>query len=211
MDNYIKKFVNNCTDCNKNRPRLKNSTDKRKECGLWERIHMERLYQLKCRNVLVIAVAGSSWLEIFPCTDKSTRNVVGCLRKIFSRFGVPYTVVSGNRKELVSKDLIKWLTAQCSYKSDTLFHSPRSNSLAERAVEILKCSLKLFNKNIGYSLGTNIDEILFSHRNFWSARGNIQAELLLRRNLGNPILRFYDVGQKIMYKPTFNQELRELT
>ena len=66
---------------------------------------MDWLYEAEHGNILIIANAGSGWLEAFPCTDRSTRNVVRCIRTIFSRFGIPYTVVSDKGKEFVSKDL----------------------------------------------------------------------------------------------------------
>ena len=42
------------------------------------------------------------------------------------------------RKSLLSKDLKEWLTTQGCYKSDTPLYSPRSNGLAERAVQNFK-------------------------------------------------------------------------
>ena len=41
MDNDIEQFLKNFTDCNKHRLRLKDSINKWKECGPWERLHMD--------------------------------------------------------------------------------------------------------------------------------------------------------------------------
>ena len=112
MDNDIEQFVKNCPECSKNRPRLTDSTNEWEECAPWERLHMDWLYEAEHGNILIIADAGSGWLEAFPCTDRSTRNVVRCLQTIFSRFGIPYTVVSDNGKEFVSKDVKDWLAAE---------------------------------------------------------------------------------------------------
>ena len=171
---------------------------------------MDWLYEAEHGNILIIADAGSGWLKAFPCTDRSTRNVVRCLRTIFSRFGIPYTVVSDNGKEFVSKDLKDWLAAQGCEKIDTPLYSPRSNGLAKRAVQTLKRSLKFYNKDIGCSLITYLDKILFSHRNSSNARGDTPAELLLGKNLRIPVVGFYEVGEKVMYKPTSNHEPKEL-
>ena len=151
MDNDIKQFVKNCPECSNNRPRPTDYTDKWEESALWVRLQTDWLFESEKGNILIIADAGSDWLEAFPCTDRSTRIVVRCLQTIFSRFGIPYTVVSDNRKEFVSKDLKDWLAAQgCK-------DSPRSNGLAERAVQALKRSLKFYNKDIGCSLTTYFD------------------------------------------------------
>ena len=37
------------------------------------------------------------------------------------------------------------------------------------------------------------------------------AELLLGKNLRNPVVGFYEVNEKVMYKPTSNHEPKELT
>ena len=105
MDNYNELLLKKCTVCSRHRPRLNDSTDKWEECGPWERLHMEWLYKHKYGNVLVTADAGSGCLEALPCTDRSRKDVVTCLRTIISRSGIPYTIVSGNGKELFSKDL----------------------------------------------------------------------------------------------------------
>ena len=105
MDSDIEQFVKSCVECSKNRLRLIDSTYKWEECAPWERLHMDWLYEAEHGNILIFADAGSGWLEAFSCTDRSTRNAVGCLRTTFSLFGIPYTVVSDNGKEFVSKDL----------------------------------------------------------------------------------------------------------
>ena len=103
MDNDIEQFVKNCPECCKNRPRLIDSTDKWEECAPWERLHMDWLYEAEHGNILIIADAGSGWLEAFPCTDRSTRNVVRCLRTIFSRFGIPLQLCPITERSLYPK------------------------------------------------------------------------------------------------------------
>ena len=58
---------------------------------------------------------------------------------------------------------------------------------------------------------TYIDKSLFSHRNSSNARGDTPAKLLLGKNLRNPVVGFYEVGEKMMYKPTSNHEPKDLT
>ena len=90
MDSDIEQFVKNCTECSKKRPRLIDSTHKWEECAPWESLQMDWLYEAEHGNILIIGNASSGWLEAFPCTDRSTRNVVRCLRTIFSRFGIGF-------------------------------------------------------------------------------------------------------------------------
>ena len=155
----IQKFVNKCPECGKKRPSLNDSTNRWEACSPWERLHMDWLYEAEHGNILIIVDATYGWLEPFRCTDRSTRNVVRCFRSTFSRFGIQYTVVSNNGKEFLSEDLKDWLAAQGCKKIDTLLYSPRSNWLAERALQVLKSSLKFYKKDIGCSITTYIEKV----------------------------------------------------
>ena len=108
---------------------------------------------------------GSGWSEAFPCLYRSTRIVTRSLRIVFGRFGVAFTLISDNRKELVWQDFKEWLNSQGCGKVDTPLYSPRSNGIAERAVETLKKGLEFYNPHMGSSLASYLDEVLFSHRN----------------------------------------------
>ena len=57
----------------------------------------------KFSNIELAGLAGSGWLEAFPGTDRSTRNVVRCVGTIFCRFGIPYTVISDNGQKLFTQ------------------------------------------------------------------------------------------------------------
>ncbi len=187
MDRDIENFVKHCDECNRTRPQLKDSNDTWSECNPWERIHIEWLNKPDHGEILVIVDAGSGWIEAFPCTDRSTRTVIRCLRNVFARFGVPFTLVSNNGKEFVSHDFKEWLKCQGCRKVDTPLYSPRSNGIAERAVHTLKKGLNFYNSNMGCSLASYLDEVLFSHRNSSQARGSTPAKLLLGHSLGSPI------------------------
>ena len=169
----------------------------------WERFHMDWLHEQERRIVLVIADAGSGWLEVFTCTNRSARNAVRYLHTINSRLGKPFKVVSDNEEEIISKNKKKVVDSTKCYKSDTPLKSPRSNGFLH-LVQTSKCSLNFFNKRIGCSVGNNFDTFLFIHRNFSNARGCTPAKMLLGRSLWNSIRELYDVDQKMMYQPTVN-------
>ena len=50
-----------------------------------------------------------------------------------------------------------------------------------------------------------------NHRNSSNTRGDTPAKLLHGKNLRNPVVGFYEVGEKLLYKPTSNHEPKELT
>ena len=81
-----------------------------------------------------------------------------------------------------------------------------------RAVQTLKP--EILHEDSGCSLTTYIDKILlvlFNHRKSSNAGGDTPAKLLLGNNLRNGVSRFYEVGEKVLYKPTSNHEPKELT
>ena len=119
-------------------------------------------------------------------------------------------VVSDNGKEFVSKDLKDWLAAQGSKKIDTPLSPPRSNGLAERAVQTMKRSLKVYNKDIGCSLITYIYKVFFNHRKSSNARGETPVKFLLEKRLRNFVVGFHEFVEKVLYKPTLNHEPKEL-
>ena len=51
---------------------------------------------------------------------------------------------------------------------------------------------------------------MFSQRKSSNARGDTPAKLLLRKNLRKPVVGFYEVGEKVMCKPTSNHEPKAL-
>ena len=52
---------------------------------------------------------------------------------------------------------------------------------------------------------------MFSHRSSSNARSDTPAKLLHGKNLRIPFVGFYEVGEKVMCKPTSNHEPKELT
>ena len=146
---------------------------------------MDWFYEAEYGNNMIIADAVSGGLEACACTDRSKRNVLRCLRKLFSPFGMPFTIVSDNGKEFLSKDLKNWLAAQGSKKNGTPLYSLRSIGVAEKAVQTLKRSLKFYNKDIGCSLTTYNAENFFSHRSSSIARSDTPVKSLFGKNWKN--------------------------
>ena len=165
---------------------------------------MEWLSEHECKNVLVLADAGSDWLKAFSSTDRSTQNVVRCLRTIRYRFLKPYTVVADDGNKLVAINLKEWLTLQ------SLTHRYTHQEVIVWRNQQIKLLNIAWNHSLK-TLTTQIDKVLFSHRNAANVRGSTSAGLLLRQSLRNPILGFCDVGQKRIHRPTVNHEARELT
>ena len=204
-------WTTTCAKCNLVRPNLKDTTDTWEQAKPWQRLHMDWLYIPTQGEILVIVDAGSGWIEAFPCENRSTKLVVKCLRDVFSRFGIPETLVSDNGKEFIAAELKEWLKLQGCHKMESPLYSPRSNGLAERAVQTLKRALKFFDKSLGCSFNAYLQKVLLTHRNSSTSRGSTPAQLLLGKSPRLPIADFYNTGEKVIYKATSNHDAKEMT
>ena len=72
-------------------------------------------------------------------------------------------------------------------------YPPRFNDSAESQV-------KLSDREIGRSVETYRDQVLFIRRNLSNARWTTPAKMLRGRSRGSLVPGFSDVGKKIIYK-----------
>ena len=76
-----------------NRPSLGKTVSACPEADVWERLHMNWGYVKGKGNTLVVADAGSGWIEAFPARNRTSETVNIYLSQIFARFRIPKTLV----------------------------------------------------------------------------------------------------------------------
>ena len=211
ITNDVKLFVQKCAECTLKKPRIVDNTHKWKDCDPWERLHMDWLYSSTHGEVLIIADAGSGWLEAFQCKDRASSTVIECLREIFSRFGVPTLLVSDNAKEFVSVQLSHWLQSQGCTQMHSPPYSPRSNGLAERAVQTIKNAIKFYDPSMGCTFKNYLQRLLMHHRNSSTAKGQTPAMKLMKRSIRVPVVSQFATGDKVVYQPSENHPPKEAT
>ena len=192
----VEKFISACSECAKIRPRTEKSIDTWPDAQPWERLHMDWAYIQELCNILIIVDAGSGWIEAFICGDRPTEKVIHCLSAIFGRFGVPHTLVSDNAKEYINDKYVTWLQAQGCTKLESPVYNPRSNGLAERAVQTVKKAMRAWNS----SLRVSFHAFLFTHRNTSSVRGKTPSEVLLGRKMRLPAVINYPIGERVVFR-----------
>ena len=175
----VETFTSACSECGTIRPLTENSIDTWPDAQPWERLHMDRAHIQEVGNILIIVDAGSGWIEAFICSDRLTEKVIPCLSAVFGRFGVPHTLVSDNVKEFINDKIVTWLQAQGGTKLESPIYNPRSNGLAERAVQTVKKALRAWNLSLRVSFLAFLQRVLFRHRNTSSVRGKAPSEVLL--------------------------------
>ena len=197
MSRDVAQFVTHCDTCSRIRFRGTPSTDTWPDSQPWERVHVDWAQHPAYGNILIVVDSCSSWIEAIPCTDRSTTTVQRCLLEIFSRFGIPRTLVSDNGPEFVA--LRQWLSRMNCKKLETPSYKPSSNGTAERAVQTIKRAIAGYTPAMG-SRECYLLRILFNHRIASGSCKPSPASKLLRISPRPAINPFFEIGQPVLYR-----------
>ena len=126
----------------------------------WERVHIDYC-EANGRIFFILVDAHSKWIEVYPARTLDSEGTIDKLRMSFACWGIPNVLVSDNAQCFVSKQFetfcqlngIRHLTTPCL--------SPKSNGLAERAVQTFKNG---FYKQTTGSVETKVSRFLFRYR-----------------------------------------------
>ncbi|UYV79597.1 K02A2.6-like, partial [Cordylochernes scorpioides] len=164
----------------------------------WHRLHLDLAGPFMGRMFMVLVDAYTKWLEIVIIKDITSRTIIGHLREIFARFGLPELLVTDNGRQFVSSEFEEFTKINSIRHTKTSPYNPSTNGLAERYVREFKTSLR---KNQGKdSVEINLQRFLFAHRAFpQTVLKESPAELLMKRNLrsrfSNLIPKMAKVGE----------------
>lgn len=112
----------------------------------WERIHIDFAELEAGKFYFIIVDAFTKWIDIIPTQTTTSAWCQKQLCKIFSQFGIPGTIVSDNGPQFTSKQFEHFLKSlSITHKKTAPFH-PKSNGLAERAVQTAKNHLKAIKR-----------------------------------------------------------------
>ena len=108
----------------------------------WSRIHMDYAGPLNGYYYLVIVDSYSKWPEVFKYKHSTATNTIRALNEVFSRLGVPNTIVSDNGMMFTASEFKVYCDSLAIEHITTLKYNLRSNGLAERFVDTFKRALK---------------------------------------------------------------------
>lgn len=147
----------------------------------WSRIHIDYAGPMEGKMFLVIVDAHSKWIEVFHTNSATAVFTVEKLRSAFATHGVPDTIVSDNGSPFVNS-VFKEFTDNNNIKHICVApYHPASNGMAERAVQIFKKGMKMFNDG---SIETRISRFLMTYRRLpQTTTGQSPAESLMGRKL----------------------------
>ncbi|XP_077277689.1 uncharacterized protein LOC143905907 [Temnothorax americanus] len=152
--------------------------------GPCERVHIDYAGPVAGVMLLIIVDAYSKWVEVKTTNSTTTTATITILDELFSRYGVPVTVVSDNGRQFVSAEFENFLQMSgVKYHKLTAPYHPSTNGQAERYVQTVKNALNAMSTTPG-SIQRNLNQFLQQYQKApHAATGQPPAQLFLGRNI----------------------------
>ena len=128
--------------------------------GKWHRVHIDHLFY-ENKTFLVLIDPKTKYIECMLVKTTSSEATIEALREIFSRNGLPHTVVSDNASCFKSQEYVNFMQQNGIHLMYSPVYMPSSNGAAERAVKVMKDLLK---KNKTGSIRTRLSNALLYYR-----------------------------------------------
>lgn len=175
MADEIKKVVENCSHCQMYQKKQLHEPLKPTPLPSrpWEKVGVDLLEE-GGKNYITAIDYYSRYIEILYLERTQTQDVVGKLKSLFARWGVPCVLISDNGPQFASAEFAEFAER---YEFRHITSSPRypqSNGASERAVQVAKSILRQPDPFLG----------LMSYRSTrHSSTGFSPAQLLMGRNI----------------------------
>ena len=182
LDKEIEDTVRKCKECQEHSTFPPQTPIHPWECPStpWTRLHVDHAGPFIGHYFLVLVDAHSRWLEVHQVPSTSTEATVKILRQIFATHGLPKQLVSDNGPAFTSQDFKTFMSQNGIRHSLTAPYHPRSNGMAERAVQTFKYAMKKMDG----SLHDKLAQFLFQYRiTPQTTTGRSPAEMLMGRRL----------------------------
>ena len=144
MDESIETTVNNCSICQS----MRNLADKAPyhpwvfPSAPWTRNHIDCLGHVNGNKYFVIVDAYSKFPEVVKMKSITSSCTIRVLREIFSRHGIPKSIVSDNVPQFISSGFKTFCESKGISQITTAVYKPSTNGQCERVVQIVKSALR---------------------------------------------------------------------
>lgn len=140
LDQQIENLVRKCHRCNlvAKSPRKAQNISWPTPSGPWNRVHIDYAGPYEGQNFLILVDAFSKWPEVIPMKSTTASHTVSKLQELFSRFGMPETIVSDNGTQFNSSYFNNFCTQNGIIHINTPVYHASSNGQAERFVDTFK-------------------------------------------------------------------------
>lgn len=183
----------------------------------WTRLHIDYAGPMNGHHYLIVVDSYSKWPEIFKCKHPTSTTTIKVLDELFSRFGVPKTIVSDNGTQFTSSEFKDFCRCLSIDHTTTSPYHPRSNGQAERFVDTFKRALR---KNHGMDTEEKTLQKFLSVYRITpnTVSGMSPAELMFARKIrsvfdrllpsptkkytkkSNFLCKFFKTGDKVFFK-----------
>ena len=163
MDKDIDQLVHNCEKCQQAKPMPPKALlhPWQWPSRPWSRIHVDFAGPIQGKTFLIAIDSHSKWLEVCPMNTTTSTATIQHLRMIFSRFGLPETLVSDNGPQFAAEEFRSFCRLNGIHHILVTPYHPSSNGMVERAVQTFKQSLK---KQTEGTLEQRLSRLLFMYR-----------------------------------------------
>ena len=107
----------------------------------WERVGTD-LFQTNKQTYLLIVDYFSRYPKVIRLTTTTSSSVIAALKSVFSRHGIPETVLSNNRPQYDSKEMKEFASTYKFKHVTSSPYYPRGNGIAEHMVKTVKALMK---------------------------------------------------------------------
>ena len=196
----VEEYIKRCPKCKEIKPFTQTKLHSwPKEEKAWSRVHMDHAYINGVGLLLILVDSFSGWPEVIRVPDKKSSTVKHILRVIFSRNGVPNTLVSDNAPEFCDEDLNLWLRKIGCRPYKTPPYHPQSNGIAERMVRTVKNGLKACSQH-REKIDIFLPRLLLSYRTIPHAGRLESPSALMGRQIRAPLTMSFATNEKMWYK-----------
>ncbi|WKY00905.1 hypothetical protein Q1695_015148 [Nippostrongylus brasiliensis] len=186
VDKHMEDMVNSCRKCQESakNPVKTTLSSWPTETVPWSRIHADYAGPINGKMFLVVVDACSKWPEIVEMSSSTSSATLKELRRMFTQYGYPETLVTDNGTQFTSKDFSEFCSRNGIKHVRTPPFHPQSNGQVERFVDTFKRALqKLRGEG---TIQESIQTFLFNYRRTPCPSvpgGRSPAEVFLGRRL----------------------------
>lgn len=185
LDQQLEELVGSCDDCRQYQtlPPKAPVNPWRWPTEPWQRIHVDFAGPFLGSMFLLVVDSHSKWPEVIPMKTTTAEKTITVMRKMFSRYGLPHTVVSDNGPQFVAHEFKEFLKKNNVELIKSAVKHPASNGEVERFVQTFKQSMKKSQNDSG-NLHQKLDRFLLSYRvTPHSVTKETPSKLFLKREL----------------------------
>ena len=146
----------------------------------WERIHLDFAESFMGTNFLVIIDAHSKWIEVYEQPKLTTENTTENLLRCFATYGFPRQIHTDNGRAFTSELFENFMKTRGIKHTTSSAYSPKTNGLAERAVQVFKQKMR---KNSGTRHEKLMDFLLHYRITVQQTTNRTPASMMFGREL----------------------------